>query len=229
MLKFVKHEKKFYNYTACFSYDCIMRKLAFQITDQLYDSHTDDQRLCFRYIYTAILNFVNLKFQASNQLLWPHNPVCVGPGWQLQRQVFSSHGSYHTSAWGSSITIQSFSCVGSDCTSREGCRIPDKLFLFRGFTVSGGHWFSWSSKILKGADSGCFLAWVSSYITNGIPLLGALLGTESLSIYDTTCLHYLFFTFELQKQEDLSSRFPIKSDTKQKISDLKSRGIVLST
>ena len=80
------------------------------------------------------------------------------------------------------MTIQSFSCVGSDCTSREGCRIPDKLFLLGGLAVSGGHWFSWSSKILKGADSGCFLAWVSSYIMNGKPLLGADFGAERVDM-----------------------------------------------
>ena len=33
------------------------------------------------------LFFLNLKFQASNHLLWLHRPVCVGPGWKPGRSV----------------------------------------------------------------------------------------------------------------------------------------------
>ena len=40
------------------------------------------------------LYFLNLKFQASSHLLWPHSPVCVGPGWKPRKPVFSQRGPY---------------------------------------------------------------------------------------------------------------------------------------
>ena len=39
---------------------------------------------------------LNLKFQASSQLLWLYSPVCVGPGRKPRRSVFSQRGSYDT-------------------------------------------------------------------------------------------------------------------------------------
>ena len=71
-----------------------MRKPAFCIweikdADQLRGYREADQRLCFCYLY-----FLNLKFQASSHLLWPHSPVCVGPGWKPRKPVFSQRGPY---------------------------------------------------------------------------------------------------------------------------------------
>ena len=80
----------------------VMRKLAFCIcenkdTDQLRRNREADQHLCFRYIDSTILYFLNLKFQASSYLLWLYNPVYVGPGRKPRRLVFSQRGSYlHT-------------------------------------------------------------------------------------------------------------------------------------
>ena len=39
------------------------------------------------------LYLLNPKFQASNHLLWLYSPVCVGPGRQPRRPVFSQRGS----------------------------------------------------------------------------------------------------------------------------------------
>ena len=39
------------------------------------------------------LYFLNPKFQASNHLLYECSPVCVRPGWEPQRPVFSQRGS----------------------------------------------------------------------------------------------------------------------------------------
>ena len=52
----------------------VMRKPAFC------SNCTADQHLCFPYTDSTILYYLNLKFQASNQLLWLYSPVCVGPG-----------------------------------------------------------------------------------------------------------------------------------------------------
>ena len=38
-------------------------------------NHTADQRLCFRYIDSTSLYFLNPKFQASSHLLWFYSPV----------------------------------------------------------------------------------------------------------------------------------------------------------
>ena len=71
-----------------------MRKPAFCIweikdADQLRGNREADQRLCFATRTVQSLYFLNLKFQASSHLLWPHSPVCVGPGWKPQKPVFS--------------------------------------------------------------------------------------------------------------------------------------------
>ena len=39
------------------------------------------------------LSYLNIKFQASNRLLWLCSPVCVGPGQKPRRPVFSQRGS----------------------------------------------------------------------------------------------------------------------------------------
>ena len=48
---------------------------------QISGTYTADQHLCFSHIESTILYFPKLKFQASNHLLWPYSPVCVGPDW----------------------------------------------------------------------------------------------------------------------------------------------------
>ena len=75
-----------------------MRKPAFCIcenkdADQLRGYRKADQRLCFRYIDSTILFFLNPKLQASSHLLWLYSLVCVGPGRKPQRPVFSLRGS----------------------------------------------------------------------------------------------------------------------------------------
>ena len=39
------------------------------------------------------LYYINPKFQASSNLLWPYSLVCVGPGRKPRRPVFSQRGS----------------------------------------------------------------------------------------------------------------------------------------
>ena len=53
-----------------------------------------DQRLCFRYIDSRSLYFLNTKFEASSHLVWLKSLVCVGPGQKPRRPVFSERGSY---------------------------------------------------------------------------------------------------------------------------------------
>ena len=40
------------------------------------------------------LFFLNPKFKTSNHLLWLYSLVCVGPGREPGRQVFSQRGSF---------------------------------------------------------------------------------------------------------------------------------------
>ena len=75
-----------------------MRKPAFCIcenkdADQLCGNRTSDQRLCFRYIDSTPLFYLNKKISASIHLLRLQSPVCVGPGRKPRRQVFSRRGS----------------------------------------------------------------------------------------------------------------------------------------
>ena len=53
-------------------------------TDQLHSNRAADQYLCFCYIDSRFLYFLNPKFQASNHPLWLHSPVCVRPCWKSQ-------------------------------------------------------------------------------------------------------------------------------------------------
>ena len=57
--------------------------------DQLPGNRKADQYLCFRYIDSTTLFFLNLKFQACMHLVWLYSPVCVRPGRKFQRRVFS--------------------------------------------------------------------------------------------------------------------------------------------
>ena len=80
-------------------YELVARKPAFCIcenkdADQLRGNREADQRLCFRYIESKSLFYLNAKFQASSQPLWLYSPVCVGPGRKPRRPVFSQRGSY---------------------------------------------------------------------------------------------------------------------------------------
>ena len=77
-----------------------MRKPAFSIcenkdADQLCGKGKADQRLCFRYMDSTIPPLP--KFQASSHLLWLYSLICVGPGREPQRLVFSQQGSYESS------------------------------------------------------------------------------------------------------------------------------------
>ena len=92
----------------------VMRKPAFCIcenkaADQLRGNREADQRLCFRHTDSAIpylsvfatrivqfLIYLNLKFPASSHLLWLYSPICVGPGQNPRRPVFSQRGSIST-------------------------------------------------------------------------------------------------------------------------------------
>ena len=61
---------------------CVMRESAFCIcenkdADQLDSNHAADQNLCVRYIDSTISQLP--KSQASSNLLWLYNLVCVGP------------------------------------------------------------------------------------------------------------------------------------------------------
>ena len=77
-----------------------MRKPAFCLceikdADQLRGNREADQRLCFRYTDSTIpLLSKSEIIQASSHLLWPHSPVCVGPGWKPRKPVFSQRGPY---------------------------------------------------------------------------------------------------------------------------------------
>ena len=84
-----------------------MRKPAFRIcknkgTDQLRGNcaaDEADERLSFRYIDTCsdidTFSAIHLLPKSKiSHLLWLYSPVCVGPGWKRQRQVFLRRGSH---------------------------------------------------------------------------------------------------------------------------------------
>ena len=70
-----------------------MRKPAFCIWE-IKDAHQWFSAFVFATRTVQSLYFLNLKFQASSHLLWPHSPVCVGPGWKPRKPVFSQRGPY---------------------------------------------------------------------------------------------------------------------------------------
>ena len=57
--------------------------------DQLHGNHTTDQRLCFHYTDSVIPLLPKSEFQASSHQVWLYSLVCVGPGQESPRQVFS--------------------------------------------------------------------------------------------------------------------------------------------
>ena len=59
----------------------------------------------------ALFLVLNMKFQASNHLLWLYNLVCVRPGRKPRRLVFSQRGSNLTEHLPSLITTFVASCV----------------------------------------------------------------------------------------------------------------------
>ena len=72
-----------------------MRKPAFCIcenkeADQLRGNREADQHLCFRYTDSTI----PLLPKSEIHLPWLYRPVCVGPGRESRRPVFSERGSY---------------------------------------------------------------------------------------------------------------------------------------
>ena len=58
--------------------------------DLLCSNCTADQRLCFRYLDSTIVQF---QFQYSHFLLRLYRPVCVRPGRKPRRPIFSRCGS----------------------------------------------------------------------------------------------------------------------------------------
>ena len=78
-----------------------MRKPTFCIcenkdADQLRGNREADQRLCFRYLDSAIPLLPKSEISNSSNLLWLYSPVCVGPGQNSRRQVFSRRCSNHS-------------------------------------------------------------------------------------------------------------------------------------
>ena len=51
-------------------------------------------QLISAFVFKQSPYFLNLKFQASNHLLWLYNSVCIEPGQKPRRQVFSRCDSY---------------------------------------------------------------------------------------------------------------------------------------
>ena len=92
----------------------VVRKPAFCIcenkdVDQLRSNREADQRLCFCYTDSTISllsKYEIASLQPSSHLLWLYSPVCVGPGRQPRRPVFSQRGSFPLEA-----AIQVRDCV----------------------------------------------------------------------------------------------------------------------
>ena len=63
----------------------IMRKPA---AEQLPSNWSASKRLCFFYIDSTIPLLLNLKFQASSNLLCLHSPLCLGPGQETLKTDF---------------------------------------------------------------------------------------------------------------------------------------------
>ena len=70
-----------------FAYEKTKGKISCRVPAQL------NQHLCFPYTDKKSLNPLNLKFQASNHLLWLYSLVCVAPGREPRRQCLFC-GSY---------------------------------------------------------------------------------------------------------------------------------------
>ena len=100
-----------------------MRKQTFCIcenkdADQLRGNREADQRLCFRYMDSAIP--LLSKFQASSHLVWLCSPVCVGSGRKPER--WFSHDVAHLANTCMNtcciyVTISYFCLTGIDYTT----------------------------------------------------------------------------------------------------------------
>ena len=79
---------------ACFYMSLVMRKPAFAYAKtKMQISFAVTAKLISAFVSATqivqFLFFLNLKFQASNHLLWPYSLVCVRPGRRPRRPVFS--------------------------------------------------------------------------------------------------------------------------------------------
>ena len=72
-----------------FAYAKTKKQISFAVTVKLI------RAFVFATWIVQYLFFINSKFQASMHYLWLHSPVCVGPGLNPRRRVFSQWGSYN--------------------------------------------------------------------------------------------------------------------------------------
>ena len=79
-----------------------------------------DQRLCFLCTYSTNLVFLNPRFQTSSLLLWQHRPVCVRPGRNSPRPIFSRRGSIKKRCRPSSTTV--ILATGFDPLNHPHCK-----------------------------------------------------------------------------------------------------------
>ena len=80
-------------------------------TDWLWSNCTAYHRLCFRYIVQS-LYFLNLKFQASSNLLWQYSPVSVVLGFLTTRlNCFKPRRRSHNVCC---LVLQSFNILNSN-------------------------------------------------------------------------------------------------------------------
>ena len=73
-----------------FAYAKTKTQISFAVTAKLISAFV------FAIQIVQSLYYLNPKFQASNYLLWLYSPVCVGPGRNPRRPVFSERGSFMT-------------------------------------------------------------------------------------------------------------------------------------
>ena len=71
-----------------FTYAKTKTQISFAVTAKLISASVFTRRI------VQFLYYINTKFQASSHLLWLYSPVCVRPGRQPRRLVFSERGSY---------------------------------------------------------------------------------------------------------------------------------------
>ena len=70
------------------------------------------------------LFYLNLKFQASNRILWLYSLVCVGPGRKPRRPVFSQRDSYIYAKTKPQINCATDQCL---CFCSTTTTIPPKF------------------------------------------------------------------------------------------------------
>ena len=85
----------------------VIRKPAFCI----WEKKTQISAFVFAIRIVQSLNYLNPKSQASSYLLWPHSPVCVGPGRKPRRLVFSQQGSYNGQLFFKSKPVYIVACT----------------------------------------------------------------------------------------------------------------------